>query len=88
MIKRIGQRTLELTQRPRIVGFGSAAGKKEGEGPLAQWFDEVFADTTMGGETWEKAESLFQKEAVDIALKKANVSAENIDYIFAGDLLN
>ncbi len=88
MIKRIGKHTLEFTSPPRVAGFGSVVGKKEGEGPLSNWFDKTVEDTTMGGETWEKAESLFQKEAVDIALKKANVSAENIDYIFAGDLLN
>ena len=88
MIKRIGQRTLELTQRPRIVGFGSAAGKKEGEGPLAQWFDEVFADTTMGGETWEKAEASLQKRVMELALENAGLKSKDVDLVFAGDLLN
>ena len=88
MIKRIGKHTLEFTSPPRVVSFGSVVGKKEGEGPLSDWFDKTVNDTTMGGETWEKAESLFQKQAVEIALKKAALSAENLDYIFAGDLLN
>ena len=88
MIKRIGKHTLEFTSPPRVVSFGSVVGKKEGEGPLSDWFDKTVNDTTMGGETWEKAESLFQKQAVEIALKKAALSTENLDYIFAGDLLN
>lgn len=88
MIKQIGKSTLEFTDRPRVIGFGSVVGKKEGEGPLKDWFDKVYFDTTMGDKSWEKAESLLQKESVSIALQKANVRKEMIDYIFAGDLLN
>ncbi|MBQ1394110.1 MAG: stage V sporulation protein AD, partial [Lachnospiraceae bacterium] len=88
MIKRIGRHTIEFTEMPRIVGAAAVVGKKESEGPLAQWFDRTIIDTTMGGETWEKAEALFQKEAVTIATVKSGVKCENIDYIFAGDLLN
>ena len=88
MLKRIGKHTIEFTEKPRIVGFGSAVGKKEGEGPLKDWFDRVFVDTTMGGETWEKAEAMFQQETVQIAMEKAGLHKEAVDYIFAGDLLN
>ncbi len=88
MIKRIGKHTLELTNRPRVLGFGSVVGKKEGEGPVKEWFDRIFSDTTMGGETWEKAEAKLQEEAFSIALKKSGLEKENINYIFAGDLLN
>lgn len=88
MIKQIGKNTLEFTNRPRVIGFGSAVGKKEGEGPLKEWFDKIFFDTSMGGKSWEKAESLLQCEAVSIALGNANVRRDMMDYIFAGDLLN
>ena len=73
---------------PRVVSAASVVGKKESEGPLVQWFDRTVIDTTMGGETWEKAEAMFQKEAVEIASQKAGVNYDNIDYVFAGDLLN
>lgn len=88
MIKQIGKNTLEFTNRPRVVGFGSAVGKKESEGPLKEWFDKIFFDTSMGNKSWEKAESLLQCEAVSIALEKSGIKKEMIDYIFAGDLLN
>lgn len=88
MIKQVGKHTLEFTNRPRIIGFGSVVGKKEGEGPLKEWFDKICYDTTMGDKTWEKAESLLQCEAVSTALGKALLKKEMIDYIFAGDLLN
>ena len=88
MIRKIGTRTLELTDIPRIIGFGSAVGKKEGEGPLSLWFDKIYTDTTMGGETWEKAEAALQKEAVQLAIESGCVESNNIDMIFAGDLLN
>lgn len=88
MIKRIGSHTVEFTECPRVIGFGSSVGKKEGEGPLKDWFDRIHTDTTMGGETWEKAEAALQQEAVELALEKSGLNNDNIDYIFAGDLLN
>ena len=88
MIKRIGKHTLEFTEAPRILGFGSVVGKKEGEGPLSEWFDKIHTDTSLGGETWEKAEAMLQQEAVTLALDKSGLDKEQIDYVFAGDLLN
>ncbi len=88
MIEKIGERTLHFTDAPRVVGFGSAVGKKEGEGPLSEWFDKIYTDTTMGGETWEKAEAALQKKAAELALKSADLDSGDVEYVFAGDLLN
>ena len=88
MTKRIGRYTLQMENRPTIEGFASVVGKKEMEGPLSEYFDLSFEDTTLGESSWEKAESRLQKEAVTLALKKAGVTSQDIDYIFAGDLLN
>ncbi len=38
--------------------------------------------------TWEKAESAFQKEAFTRALNKAGFSPSQVNFLFAGDLLN
>lgn len=86
--QRIGRYTLKLENRPAIVGFASVCGKKEAEGPLGDSFDLTFDDTTLGSESWEKAESKLQTEAVSRALNKAGVVASDVDYILAGDLLN
>ncbi|WP_101697235.1 stage V sporulation protein AD [Clostridium minihomine] len=88
MTKRIGRYTLQMENRPTVEGFASVVGKKEMEGPLSEYFDLSFEDTTLGESSWEKAESRLQKEAVTLALKKAGVTSQDIDYIFAGDLLN
>lgn len=88
MIKRIGKYTLELQGSPVITGFGSIAGKKESQGPLRDNFDKIIFDPRAGQDTFEKAESLFQQEAVVSALSRAGKKAEDADFIFAGDLLN
>jgi stage V sporulation protein AD len=63
-------------------------GKREGQGPLANSFDIINEDTTFGEKTWEKAESAMQRQALNAALNKAGLAAKDIDFVFAGDLLN
>jgi stage V sporulation protein AD len=77
-----------LKRPPSIRAYAAVVGKKEGEGPLGDWFDQVHADTTFGQKTWEQAESRMQQMAVQTVLKKADLSAADIDLLFAGDLLN
>ena len=88
MAIRIGRYTLQMEHRPCVQGFASIVGKKESEGPLSKYYDRCYDDTTLGEASWEKAESRLQTEAVNTALTKAGVTAREIDYIFAGDLLN
>ena len=87
-MKRIGKSTLEFDRPPTILSHGAVGGKKEAEGPLGAQFDQTFQDTTLQEDSWEKAEAQLQKEAVTIALRKAGVGPENVDFILAGDLLN
>lgn len=88
MARRIGRYTIGFDNQPAVVGYGSAVGKKESEGPLCDWFDHKFTDTKMGEDTWEAAESDLMKTAVQTALDRANVTSGEIDGIFAGDLLD
>lgn len=88
MPERKGRYTIDLSGRPRILGYASAVGKKEGEGPLGEGFDAVFQDAHLGEKTWEKAESRLQREAFDRALDKAGYSPSQVDVLFTGDLLN
>lgn len=88
MPTRLGKYTLRLDNSPNIASFAAIGGKKEGEGPLADFFDILCDDTSFGEQTWEKAESRLQKDAVNKALDKAGFSPSDIQYIFAGDLLN
>lgn len=88
MIRRIGGHTIGFEEMPSIVGFASVAGKFESQGPLGKAFDKIIYDSYDGLDTYEQAESRFQSEAVTEALTKAKIKAEEVDCIFAGDLLN
>ena len=88
MPERRGLYTVTLSNQPTILGRAAVVGKKEGEGPLGKEFDAVFEDTRLGEKTWEKAESALQKEALTRALDRAGLSPSQLQYLFAGDLLN
>ncbi len=88
MPKMLGERTIIFENKPRIISYGSVVGKKEHEGPLGEEFDEYTIDSFFGEDSFEKAESKLQKTAVQIALDKAKLKDQDIDKIFAGDLLN
>ena len=85
MIK--GKQSIAFKASPYIEESASVVGKKEGEGPLGSRFDMVGLDDMFGEDTWEKAESSMQKEACQLALGKAHLTAGAIRYLFGGDLL-
>ena len=87
MIK-LGKQTLKLDNKISILNTGSIVGPKEAAGPIAKYFDKCLDDEFWDEKSWEKAESKIIKETVNIAIGKSNVSLQNIDYCFAGDLLN
>ena len=39
--KRLGEATISLDNAPGVLASASCAGKKEGEGPLARYFDYI-----------------------------------------------
>ena len=88
MATRIGEGVIRLDTPPFIIGHAAVAGKKESEGPLAADFDALFAETDLGEDSWEKAESALQREALSRALEKANVRFGALQAVFAGDLQN
>ncbi|MDD5952581.1 MAG: stage V sporulation protein AD [Oscillospiraceae bacterium] len=87
-MKRIGNYTLELENHPYLEAFGAVGGKKEKEGPLGEYFDKCFIDTTLGQDTWEQSESKLQTEASQLVLEKGSLTQNDIQYVFSGDLLN
>ena len=55
---------------------------------MADYFDELSEDSFFGEKTWEKGEARMQKRVLSRALEKATRRPEELDLIFAGDLLN
>lgn len=88
MAKKMGRSSWALEHRPRLISWASVVGPKEGEGPLKPHFDRIYEDDTLGEESWEKSESKLQQEAVAIMLDKAGKTSEDVELLFAGDLLN
>lgn len=83
----VGDQSFAPERPVYIRASACVAGTKEGEGPLGELIDMIGKDDLFGTETWEEAESTLQKEAVTLALGKAGMSAQEIRYLFAGDLL-
>ncbi len=80
--------TVVLNKNVYINGGYSSVGKLEGEGPLGSCFDFVSDDATFGSKSWEQAENAMVKNTVSGALTKVGCTSDDIDCIFAGDLLN
>ncbi|SHJ97631.1 stage V sporulation protein AD [Tepidibacter formicigenes] len=86
--KRLGNQTVELKNSPVIISTSSIVGPKEGDGPLKDYFDRILQDDLFGEDSWELAESKMVREVVKMAINKTNYVLNQVDYIFAGDLLN
>ena len=85
--KVVGKRSILFAKPPVIIGAGSVAGEKEGNGAFGRHFDIVEQDPLFGAKTWEEAESRMQQMATKIALRKAGLEPDQVRYLVAGDLL-
>ena len=88
MAKRIGSRTIELTEDVRVAASAAVAGKKEGEGPLKACFDYVSQDSYFAEDSWEKAETSMLRQCFGICRGKAGGAAFEPECVLGGDLLN
>lgn len=87
-MEKLGKQTIKFSTSPTINSTACIVGPKEGQGPLVKFFDQCLEDEFWGEKTWEKAESKIIKETVNTAIAKSNLSISELDYCFAGDLLN
>jgi stage V sporulation protein AD len=85
--KMTGKQSILFNNPPYILSGSSVAGKKEGEGPLGSFFDQIEEDPMFGGSSWEDAESRLMKKAAELAINKAGLNKEDIRYLVGGDLL-
>lgn len=87
-MKKVGKQSYMLGKPVNILSTASIVGPKEKEGPLHQFFDQCLENEFWGESSWEKAESKIIKETVNAAISKSGIAINNIDFCFAGDLLN
>ena len=83
-----GGQTLVFETPPRIASHCSIVGPKEGEGPLADAFDEILADDLLGQKSWEFAESEMLRRCAVRALNEGGVVEKDLQAFLAGDLNN
>ena len=88
MAFRLGKQTIKLERPVAVSAASSIVGTKESEGPLSGYFDVHMPDAEWGENTWEKCESKMQREAAKLAIQKSGETSDDIDIVFAGDLLN
>jgi stage V sporulation protein AD len=71
-----------------ISATGVSGGPFEANGNLANDFDILHEDLWMGMDSYEKAQRVLLEEAVRTTLAKAKLEKEQIEFLFAGDLIN
>ena len=69
----LGKQSISFKEPVYIQGFASVVGKKEGEGPLGECFDQVEEDEKFGKKTWEEAESMLQQRTARLAVEKTGI---------------
>ena len=87
-IKRLSRQTCRLTDPPGVVSWASVAGRLERQGPLGGSIDITDDDSFFGKKTWEQGEAEMQALALRRALRKGGLTPQDVDCVFAGDLLN
>ncbi len=84
----INRCTVKMSVCPSIISYACTAGKKESDGPMANYFDQIVVDPYFGQKTFEQGESEMLKQTVSLAIQKAGLQTSDINFMFSGDLLN
>ena len=82
------QRIVKIKNEIGFVCAAAVGGLEESRGPLGNSFDFCDRSDLFGQKTWELAEGEMGRICLNVALKKANVSHDELNLIAAGDLQN
>lgn len=84
---KLGKQTWNFHSNPvYVASTGTVAGQLEGQGPLGGAFDVCLESDRIDGDTWEHSEQTMFAQAAQIALKKTNFTAEQVDAMIGADL--
>ena len=86
--KRMGARTVCLTNRPGVIAWASVVGQKEKDGPYGGQFDVVIPNELNGEQSFEAAERSILETAVKLCAQHAGCTLGDVQMLLAGDLLN
>ena len=79
---------LKFKNAPTVLSCACAVGAKEARGPLGEYFDFADESDKFGKDTFEQSESELQRITLNLALKKGGVTQDELEAVFAGDLMN
>ncbi|MBR7117018.1 MAG: stage V sporulation protein AD [Clostridia bacterium] len=82
------KRITELKAPAYFIASAAVGGREEWQGPLGGSFDFIDPSDSFGQSTWEMAEAEMGRVALNVALRKCDLSHSDIDVIIAGDLQN
>ncbi len=83
-----GHQSWIFNSKPVILSSAAVGGPFEAQGPLGSDFDLLHEDIWLGQDSYEKAEKKFLEQACEIAIQKANLKKEDIQFFISGDLMN
>lgn len=83
-----GHQTWVFDSKPVIIGAAAVGGPFEAKGALADDFDILHQDTWLGQDSYEKAEKKLLEQACELAIDKANMKKEDVQFFLSGDLMN
>lgn len=83
-----GHRTWIFPSKPVILASAAVGGPFEAKGALAEDFDILHDDIWLGQDSYEKAEKKLLEQAGEIAMEKAGVKKEDVQFFLSGDLMN
>lgn len=84
----VGKQTLFFESKPIIKSSAAVGGPFEGKGALGNDFDRLYEDIWIGQDSFEKAEKKMMEDVCSIAIKKANLENDDINFFLSGDLMN
>lgn len=88
MKKKRGEQSIVFAAPPVIASTANVGGPMEGESFQGPHLDIVLQDTLCGKDTWEQCESYMMERAVARAAEKIGLTAGDLEFVLAGDLLN
>lgn len=83
-----GKQSWLFQNHPVITSTGVSVGPFEGQGHLRDDFDIIHDDLWLNEDSYEKAHRVLLEEAGSCAIEKKGLKNEDIQFLFAGDLVN
>ncbi len=83
----VGKASLRFEHPAFVASWASVAGKKEGQGPLADEIDVIEQDEMFGMENWEQQRVPCRSSGQIWRWRRKNIHRREVRYLFAGDLL-